>query len=50
MKNMSEDYKKIWESLNLDLAAHDALLDILGKGYQDILSCAKKSASRHGLF
>jgi hypothetical protein len=27
---MSGDYKKIWESLELDLAAHDELLDILG--------------------
>ena len=38
---MSEDYKNMWESLGLDLTAHDALLDILGKGYQDIYLAQK---------
>ena len=50
MKNMSEDYKKIWESLNLDLAAHDALLDILGKGYQDIYLAQKNRPQGMGYF
>jgi hypothetical protein len=26
----------MWESLGLDLPAHDALLEVLGKGYKDI--------------
>jgi len=33
---MSEDYREMWKDLGLDLAAHDALLDVLGKGYKDI--------------
>jgi len=33
---MSEDYRSMWKTLGLDLAAHDALLGVLGKAYQDI--------------
>ena len=33
---MTEEYRQMWEELGLDLAAHDALLEVLGKGYQDI--------------
>ena len=33
---MSEDYTSMWESLGLDLGAHDVLLEVLGKGYQEI--------------
>ncbi|RLB39456.1 MAG: 2-hydroxyacyl-CoA dehydratase [Deltaproteobacteria bacterium] len=33
---MNEDYREMWKALGLDLAAHDALLDVLGKGYKDI--------------
>ena len=33
---MSEDYTKMWQQLGLDLEAHDALLGVLGQGYQDI--------------
>jgi benzoyl-CoA reductase/2-hydroxyglutaryl-CoA dehydratase subunit BcrC/BadD/HgdB len=33
---MSEDYRQMWRDLGLDLTAHDALLAVLGKGYQDI--------------
>lgn len=29
-------YEAMWKDLGLDLAAHDALLQVLGKGYQDI--------------
>jgi benzoyl-CoA reductase/2-hydroxyglutaryl-CoA dehydratase subunit BcrC/BadD/HgdB len=47
---MSEDYKKMWESLGLDLAAHDALLDILGKGYQDIYLAQKNRPQGMGYF
>jgi len=27
---MSDDYKRMWEALGLDLKAHDALLSVLG--------------------
>lgn len=30
------DYRKMWEGLNLDLGTHDAVLDIVGKAYQDV--------------
>ncbi|MBD3168095.1 MAG: 2-hydroxyacyl-CoA dehydratase [candidate division Zixibacteria bacterium] len=33
---MSEEYRQMWTDLGLDLEAHDALLEALGKGYQDI--------------
>ncbi|WP_457572520.1 double-cubane-cluster-containing anaerobic reductase [Desulfovulcanus sp.] len=33
---MSNEYAKMWEKLNLDLDAHDALLEVLGKFYGDI--------------
>ena len=33
---MSAQYEEMWRELGLDLAAHDALLEALGKGYQDI--------------
>jgi len=33
---MSVTYEPMWKELGLDLAAHDALLQVLGKGYQDI--------------
>ncbi|HTY23107.1 MAG TPA: double-cubane-cluster-containing anaerobic reductase [Desulfomonilaceae bacterium] len=33
---MAPDYEQMWKDLGLDLAAHDALLQVLGKGYQDI--------------
>ena len=35
---MSEDYRSMWADLGLDLAAHDALLRILGKAYQAFFS------------
>ena len=38
---MSEDYKEMWKNLGLDLGAHDALLEVLGKGYQDIYLAQK---------
>jgi len=38
---MSEDYRSMWENLGLDLGAHDALLEVLGKGYQDIFLTQK---------
>jgi benzoyl-CoA reductase/2-hydroxyglutaryl-CoA dehydratase subunit BcrC/BadD/HgdB len=33
---MSENYRSMWQDLGLDLTAHDALLGVLGKFYQDI--------------
>jgi len=33
---MSEGYEQMWKNLGLDLKAHDSLLKVLGKGYQDI--------------
>lgn len=33
---MNDKYRTMWQELGLDLDAHDALLDVLGQGYQDI--------------
>ena len=33
---MSNDYRPMWSQLGLDLDAHDALLSVLGRFYQDI--------------
>ncbi|MFN3535283.1 MAG: double-cubane-cluster-containing anaerobic reductase, partial [Desulfatiglandales bacterium] len=33
---MWSQYKEMWERLNLDIPAHDALLEVLGKFYGDI--------------
>lgn len=38
---MSSTYEPMWKELGLDLAAHDALLQVLGKGYQDIFLSQK---------
>jgi len=32
----NDSYKAMWESLNLDISAHDGLLAVLGKFYNDI--------------
>ena len=47
---MSEDYKNMWQKLGLDLVAHDALLEILGKGYQDIYLAQKNRPQGMGYF
>ncbi|MBW2568939.1 MAG: 2-hydroxyacyl-CoA dehydratase [Deltaproteobacteria bacterium] len=47
---MSEDYRSMWESLGLDLTAHDALLEVLGKGYQDIYLAQKDRPDGMGYF
>jgi benzoyl-CoA reductase/2-hydroxyglutaryl-CoA dehydratase subunit BcrC/BadD/HgdB len=39
---MSEDYRSMWQLLGLDLEAHDALLAVLGKAYQDIFLTQKE--------
>jgi benzoyl-CoA reductase/2-hydroxyglutaryl-CoA dehydratase subunit BcrC/BadD/HgdB len=33
---MSDDYRQMWSTLGLDLEAHDALLGVLGQGYQQV--------------
>ncbi|MFH0825233.1 MAG: 2-hydroxyacyl-CoA dehydratase family protein, partial [Pseudomonadota bacterium] len=33
---MATGHEQMWEGLGLDLNGHDALLQVLGKGYQDI--------------
>jgi len=33
---MSVDYRSMWRGLGLDLEAHDVLMSVLGKAYQDI--------------
>ena len=33
---MSSEHTAMWESLGLDLAAHDQLLEVLGQGYEQI--------------
>ena len=38
---MSDQYRSMWETLGLDLAAHDGLMEVLGKGYQDIYLAQK---------
>lgn len=38
---MTNDYREMWQSLEMDLAAHDALLGVLGKAYQDIFLAQK---------
>jgi benzoyl-CoA reductase/2-hydroxyglutaryl-CoA dehydratase subunit BcrC/BadD/HgdB len=47
---MSEDYRQMWKDLGLDLAAHDALLGVLGKGYQDIFMSQKNRPAGMGYF
>jgi len=40
----------MWETLGLDLAAHDALMEVLGKGYQDIYLTQKNRPEGMGYF
>jgi benzoyl-CoA reductase/2-hydroxyglutaryl-CoA dehydratase subunit BcrC/BadD/HgdB len=47
---MSENYRKMWSDLGLDLEAHDALLGVLGKGYQDIFLSQKNRPAGMGYF
>lgn len=47
---MSEDYKDMWKDLGLDLAAHDALLEVLGQGYQDVFLSQKNRPDGMGYF
>ena len=47
---MSEQYRTMWKELGLDLAAHDMLLEVLGKGYQDIYLAQKDRPEGMGYF
>jgi len=47
---MSEDYRSMWADLGLDLAAHDALLSVLGSAYQDIYLSQKNRPEGMGYF
>jgi len=47
---MSEDYRSMWADLELDLEAHDALLSVLGKAYQDIYLSQKNQPEGMGYF
>jgi hypothetical protein len=47
---MSQDHREMWKGLGLDLAAHDALLEVLGKGYQDIYMAQKDRPEGMGYF
>ena len=47
---MSEDYRSMWADLGLDLEAHDALLGVLGKAYQDIYLSQKDRPEGMGYF
>jgi len=47
---MSENYREMWKGLGLDLAAHDMLLNVLGKGYGDIYMSQKDRPGGMGYF
>jgi benzoyl-CoA reductase/2-hydroxyglutaryl-CoA dehydratase subunit BcrC/BadD/HgdB len=47
---MSDEYRNMWKDLGLDLAAHDMLLEVLGKGYEDIYLAQKERPEGMGYF
>ena len=47
-KNMSAKYEKMWQGLGLNLGAHDALLEVLKKGYQDVYLAQKNRPEEMG--
>ena len=47
---MSEDYHQMWSDLGLDLEAHDALLAVLGQGYQQLFMSQKNRPRGMGYF
>lgn len=47
---MSKNYQEMWKDLGLDLAAHDALLEVLGKGYRDIYLAQENRPEGMGYF
>jgi len=48
--SMSQDYRSMWETLGLDLEAHDALLGVLGDFYRDIYLSQKNRPEGMGYF
>ena len=47
---MTADYRLMWTNLGLDLNAHDALLAVLGKAYQEIYLSQKNRPDAMGYF
>jgi hypothetical protein len=47
---MGENYRSMWTDLGLDLEAHDALLDVLGKAYRDIYLSQENRPEGMGYF
>ena len=47
---MSDDYRQMWSDLGLDLAAHDALLGVLGQGYEQVFLSQKNRPEGMGYF
>ncbi|WP_319407687.1 double-cubane-cluster-containing anaerobic reductase [uncultured Desulfosarcina sp.] len=47
---MSEDYRKMWQDLGLDLDAHNALLNVLGQGYQQVFLSQQDRPEGMGYF
>jgi benzoyl-CoA reductase/2-hydroxyglutaryl-CoA dehydratase subunit BcrC/BadD/HgdB len=47
---MSNEYESMWKELGLNLESHDALLDVLGKGYADIYLAQKDRPEGMGYF
>jgi benzoyl-CoA reductase/2-hydroxyglutaryl-CoA dehydratase subunit BcrC/BadD/HgdB len=47
---MGENYRSMWTDLGLDLEAHDALLDVLGKAYRDIYLAQENRPEGMGYF
>ena len=47
---MSNEYESMWKELGLNLESHDALLDVLGKGYTDIYLSQKDRPEGMGYF
>lgn len=47
---MTTDYRPMWTDLGLDLEAHDALLSVLGKAYQDAFLSQKNRPEAMGYF
>lgn len=47
---MKGRYEKMWQGLGLDLGAHDALLEVLKKGYQDVYIAQKNRPEGMGYF
>ena len=47
---MDNPYVSMWQDLGLDLAAHDALLDVLGRAYADFFLTQKNRPEGMGYF